>query len=157
MKRIAPIIAVLAVGVIPLVAQTTTEKTTDISENSDGSVTKTETRTTTFNPQIQTKMVKYFDTYKTDKYGLPPAWVTNMEVKQIPVGWRTTQIAPGVVVSEKERAYLMDAPADLISVLPDAATGVRYYVAGSNVVAMDSNYTVVDSFRIPSVKFTLDD
>lgn len=152
------IVSLFAIGMIPLVAETTTEKTTDVTKNSDGSITKTETKTTTtFDPKVQTKVVKYFDTYKTERYGLPPAWVTKFKVKEVPAAWRTTRIAPGVVVSQKERAYLVDAPADLVSVLPTATSGVRYYVAGSNVVAVDSSYKVVDSIQIPSVKFTVED
>ena len=74
-------------------------------------------------------------------------------MKEIPAGWRTTRIAPGLVVQEKERPYLVEAPAELIDVLPPSTGGVRYYVAGSNVVAMDSTYKIVDSVHIPSVKF----
>ncbi len=157
MKRITITLGALAIGsILPLLAQTTTEKTTDITKNPDGSVTKTETKTTTFNPEVRTKVVKYFDTYKTEKYGLPPAWVTKVKVKEVPTTWRTT-LAPGVVITEKERPYLVEAPSDLISVLPTPASGVRYYVAGSNVVAVDSSYRVVDAVQIPSIKLTVDD
>lgn len=155
MKRITITLSALAIGsILPLLAQTTTEKTTDVTKNADGSVTKTETKTTTFNPEVRTKVVKYFDTYKTEQYGLPPAWVTKVKVQEVPTTWRTT-ISPGVVISEKERSYLVDAPSDLVSVLPPPATGVRYYVAGSNVVAVDSSYRVVDAVQIPSIKFTV--
>lgn len=154
MKSFIPVLSAIALGCVSLNAQVT-EQTTDVSTNADGSVTKTQT-TTTFNPEYQTKVVKYFDAYKTNPYGLPPEWVTQMKVKEIPAGWRTSRVAPGVVFREEERAHLVAAPAELISVLPTAATGVSYYVAGSNVVAVDSSYRVVDSIQIPSVKFIVD-
>ncbi|MES2920593.1 MAG: hypothetical protein V4819_03555 [Verrucomicrobiota bacterium] len=40
--------------------------------------------------------------------------------------------------------------------LPAPSTGVRYYVAGSNVVAVDSEYRVVDSVQIPSIKLSIE-
>lgn len=52
------------------VKETTTEKTT--KTNADGTVEET-TTTTTFNPEVQTKVVKYFDTYKTLPYGGVPS------------------------------------------------------------------------------------
>lgn len=154
MKRIIATVAPLVIGsALPLLAEVTTEETTTTA---DGSVTKTETKTTTFDPQSKTKIVKYFDTYKSEPHGLPPAWITKIKVKEIPSTWRTARITPGVVVSEKERAYLIAAPSDLISILPTPASGVRYYVAGSNVIAVDANYRVVDSIQVPSVKFTVE-
>ena len=156
MKRINVTLSALALGsIIPLLAQTTTEKTTDVTRNGDGSVTKTETKTTTFNPQVRTKVVKYFDKYKTEKYGLPPAWGARVKVKEVPAAWRTS-IAPGLVITEEHRPHLVEAPPELVSELPPAEGGVRYYVAGSNVVAVDSRYQVVDSVQIPSIKFTMD-
>ncbi len=156
MKRVTIALSAIALGsLLPLLAETTTEKTTDVSKNADGSVTKTETKTVTFNPEARTKVVKYFDTYKTEKYGLPPAWATKVKVKEVPATWRAT-LAPGLVITEKERPYLVEAPSDLVSVLPPSASGVRYYVAGSNVVAVDSEYRVVDSVQIPSIKLTVD-
>ena len=159
MKSIAHAISLVTLGcTLSLSAQTTqTEKTTDVTKNADGSVSKTETTTTTFNPEARTKVVTYFDAYKTNPHGLPPGWVSKVKVKEIPSSWRTTRIAPGLVVTEKERPYLMEAPPELIKVLPAPAGGVRYYVAGSNVVAVDSTYKVVDSIQIPSVKYTVED
>ena len=37
--------------------------------------------------------------------------------------------------------------------MPAPAGAVRYYVAGSNVVAVNPAYQVVDSIQIPTVKF----
>ena len=48
--RIAPLVLV---GILPVWAETTTEKTTDVTKNADGSVTKTQTKTTTFNPEAR--------------------------------------------------------------------------------------------------------
>lgn len=156
MKTIVTVCSIATAGfLLPLSAQTT-ETRTDVTTNPDGSVTKTET-TTTFNPEARTKVVKYFETYKTNPYGLPPAWVTKMQLKEIPVTWRTTRISPGLVIQEKERPFLVDAPPDLIQVLPKATGDVRYYVAGSNVVAVDKTYKVVDSVQIPSIKIVVDD
>ncbi|MES2657956.1 MAG: hypothetical protein V4689_05030 [Verrucomicrobiota bacterium] len=42
-------------------------------------------------------------------------------------------------------------------VLPAPQTGVRYYVAGSNVVAVDTSYKVIDSVQIPTIKYTDND
>ena len=122
MKNIATAFAITTMtAVLPLAAQVTqtTEKNT-VRENADGSVTEKNTTTTrTFNPEVRTRVVKYFDPYKSELYGLPPK---------------------------------------LVEVLPPVeSTEVRYYVAGSNVVAVDENYRVVDSIQIPSVKITVDD
>lgn len=136
------------------VTETTTEKTT--TRNPDGSVNETTTTTTTFNPEAQTKVVQYFDTYKTSPYGLPPEWATQMKIKQLPPAWRTARIAPGTVVTQEHRGYLLEAPPALIKVLPPAQPDVRYYVAGGNVVAIDKTYKIVDSLRIPSVKFEVE-
>ena len=158
MKSIVHVFSLVTLGwTLSLSAQTTqTEKTTEVTKNADGSVSKTETTTTTFNPEARTKVVTYFDTYKTNPHGLPPSWAAKVKVKEIPVTWRTSRIAPGIVVTEKERPFLMDAPPELVQVLPAPSAGVRYYVAGSNVVAVDKTYKVVDSIQIPSVRYTED-
>ena len=136
------------------VTETTTEKST--TRNPDGSISETTTTTTHFNPEAQTKVVKYFDTYKTNPNGLPPEWSTRMKIKQLPPAWRTGPVARGTVVTQEHRAFLMDAPPALIQVLPPPPADVRYYVAGGNVVAVDKTYKVVDSIRIPSVKFDVE-
>jgi hypothetical protein len=158
MKPTSIITTILAAAAIHVAhaQSSTTEKTTEVQQNADGSTTTTETTSTTFNPEARTKVVTYFDAYKTSPHGLPPAWATQVRVKEVPTAWRTTRIAPGVVIQEKERGYLVDAPAELIKVLPAASSGVHYYVAGSNVVAVDSSYRIVDSIQIPTVKFTVD-
>jgi hypothetical protein len=160
MKATSTAIAVAVLGIaLPVSAQVTeTKEKTEVRENADGSTTeKRTTTTTTFNPQVRTKVVKYFEPYKTERYGLPPAYVTKVKVKEIPAAWRTTAIAPGVVITEKERPYLVEAPPELIKVLPAPAAETRYYMAGGNVVAVDKSYKVVDSIQVPSVKITVDD
>ena len=159
MKTTKTVIAVAALGfILPVSAETQTKEKTEVRENADGSTTeKTTTTTTTFNPETKTKVVKYFDTYKTERYGLPPAYVTKVKVKEIPAAWRTTAIAPGLVITEKERPFLVEAPPELIKVLPAPTPDVRYYMAGGNVVAVDKTYKVVDSIQVPSVKITVDD
>jgi hypothetical protein len=160
MKATSTAIAAAVLGIaLPVSAQVTeTKEKTEVRENADGSTTeKHTTTTTTFNPQVRTKVVKYFEPYKTERYGLPPAYVTKVKVKEIPAAWRTTAIAPGVVITEKERPYLVEAPPELIKVLPAPAAETRYYMAGGNVVAVDKSYKVVDSIQVPSVKITVDD
>lgn len=139
-------------------AVTQTTETTETTRTRNGAVTETTTTTThVFNPEARTKVVTYFDQYKTDPHGLPPGFVKQVRVKEIPVEWRTTRIAPGVVVTEKQRPYLVSAPAELVSVLPAPEEGVRYYVAGSNVVSVDSSYRIIDSVQIPSIKYSEDE
>lgn len=161
MRTIAKAFGAIALGtLLPLVAQVTeTEETTEVQRNPDGSTTETNVvTTTTFNPEARTKVVKYFETYKGERYGLPPAWVTRFKVKEIPAAWRTTRIAPGLVVTEKQRPYLVEAPPELVKVLPaPVSEDVRYFVAGGNVVAVDKGYRVVDSIQIPSVKITVEE
>ena len=159
MKSILNIYGLVAFGcMLPLSAQeTTTTETTETSRTANGVTATTTTTTTTFNPEARTKVVTYFDTYKGNPYGLPPGYTRKIHVKEIPAAWRTTRIAPSVVVTEAQRSYLLDAPADLIKVLPAASSGIRYYIAGSNVVAVDSSYKIVDSIQIPSVKYTEDE
>ena len=131
--------------------ETTTEKST--TRNPDGTVSESTTTTTYFKPEAQTKVVQYFETYKTSPYGLPPEWSPQMKIKEIPPAWRTTRIAPGTVVTEQLRPFLMEAPPALVKVLPPPTSEVRYYVAGGSVVAVDKTYKVVDSIQIPTFKF----
>lgn len=160
MKTITKAFGIASLLVLPVVAQVTeTTETTETTEHEDGSVTETTTTTTrTFDPALRTKVVSYFDPYKEERYGLPPGVYTDEVVTKIPTAWRTTAIAPGVVVTEKERPYLVAAPPKLISLLPPAEERhVKYYVAGGNVVAVDKEYRVVDSVHIPTVKFTVEE
>lgn len=158
-KSTITISSLIALGtLLPLTAQVTeTTETTETSRSPSGAVTETTTTTQTFNPEARTQVVTYFDRYKTSPHGLPPGFVQKVQVKEIPTAWRTTRISPGVVVSENQRSYLIAAPPELVKVLPAPSGGVRYYMAGSNVVAVDSSYKVVDSVQIPSIKYTEDE
>ncbi|MES2466380.1 MAG: hypothetical protein V4675_03675 [Verrucomicrobiota bacterium] len=135
-------------------SQTKTEKTT--KTNPDGSTQQTTTTITTFNPETNTKVVEYFDAYKANPYGLPPEWTTRMKIKQIPPAWRTTQIPAGTIVTKEQQELLLEAPPALVKVLPAPKPEIRYYVAGGNVIAVDKSYKVVDSLRVPSVKFDVE-
>lgn len=159
MKTLTQAIVIAALGVVlPVTAQVTeTREKTETQEHADGSVTEKHTTTTkTFDADVQKRVVKYFDPYKEERYGLPPALVTSVKVKEIPATWRTTRIGSGVVITEKERPYLVAAPPELVKILP-AREEVRYYVAGGNVVAVDKEYRVVDSIQIPSIKIMVDE
>lgn len=152
MKPIFRACSIVTLGcVLPLAAQQTkTTETSEVQKHADGSVTKTDTTTTrTFNPEARSKVVTYFETYKGK-----PEW--RAKFKGVPAEWRTSRIEPGVVVTETQRSHLVEAPADLVSVLPQPTAGVRYYVAGSNVVAVDESYRVVDSIQVPSIKIEAD-
>ncbi len=147
---------VISVGMaLPLSAQQSTTETTETTRSAGGVTETTTTTTTTFNPEARTKVITYFDSYKSNPHGLPLGWTA--KVKQVPTVWRTSRINPGVVISENQRSYLVDAPADLVKVLPAPAAGVRYYVAGSNVVAVDPTFKIVDSVQIPTIKYEEDD
>ncbi len=159
MKSIITAASIITLGcVLPLSAQVTeTTETTERTQGAGGAVTETTTTTSSFNPEVRTNVVTYFDSYKGNPHGLPPGFVQKVRVKEIPTAWTTTRIDPGVVVTEAQRPYLVAAPADLVKVMPPPSSGVRYYVAGSNVVAVDSSYKIVDSVRIPTVKYTEDE
>ncbi len=144
----------LALPALGQVTETTKEKTT--KETADGSVEQRTTTTTTFSPEVKTKVVEYFDTYKTNPHGLPPEWATQMKIKELPPTWRTGQIASGTVVTQEHRAFLYEAPPALVKVLPAPRPDTRYYVAGGNIIAVDKTYKVVDSLRVPSIKFDVD-
>ncbi len=154
MKTISTLIGALTVAAaLPLAAQVTEKKSTT-ETTTDGTVTETtETTTTTFNPAARKKVTTYFEKYKSEPYGLPPAWVSKVKVKQIPAKWRTDNMTPGFVIPEAQRTYLYAAPTDLVQVLPKADDGVMYYVAGRNVVAVTKDYKVVDSIAVPSVTY----
>lgn len=134
------------------VKETKTEKTT--TKSADGTVEQSTTTTTTFKPEVQTKVVQYFDTYKASPHGLPPEWAAQIKIKELPATWTTARIAPGTVFADDARGFLVAAPPALVKVLPPAQPEVRYYVAGGNVVAIDKTYKVIDSVRIPTVNLT---
>jgi hypothetical protein len=106
-----------------------------------------------FNSHARSKVVQYFDTFRADPMGLPPACAARIKSKEIPAPWENSGIAPGVVVSESERSALVEAPAELVKVLSTRSQDdVRYYLAGSNLVATTAAFKVLDSVRIPTVR-----
>ena len=113
-------------------------------------------KSTVFTPQVETKVTRYFDTYKSNPHGLPPQWSTKLKAEKIPATWKSSRIIIGTTIPKAERDYLIEAPDDLLKVLPEPRTGVHYYVAGSNVVALNSDYKVVDAIRVPSIKIDMD-
>jgi hypothetical protein len=83
---------------------------------------------------------------------------TRIKAKEIPMAWRTSRITPGVVLQEEQREHLAEAPQDLVKILPSAPSGVKYYIAGSNVVAVETkSYRIVDSVQIPTIQIRADD
>ena len=68
--------------------------------------------------------------------------------------WRS--IPTGTVITDVYRPLLVEAPEKLVSYFP-ADAGYSYYIAGSNVVAIDDGYRVVDSIRIPTIRFEVGD
>lgn len=100
----------------------------------------------------QTKVVQYYDTYRNNPAGLPPGTLVKLNVNVIPGWWGSSRIAPGVVLKESERDSLLDAPRELVRVLPVHSEPIRYYLAGSHFVAVDEGYKVVDSIPIPSIR-----
>lgn len=101
------------------------------------------------------KVVQYFDTYRTNPLGLPPSCAAAIKVEEIPESWTTAGIAPGKVVQVSERQALVEAPAELVRALPAGQPAVRYFLAGTNLVAVDSGYKVVDSIRLPRVRLSV--
>jgi hypothetical protein len=158
MKHIAKTLGLASLALLlpkPVEAQVMKTEKTEVQQSSDG--TTTETKTVTFSPDVRTRVIKYFDTYRTSEYGLPPAIVTRVKAKRPPKVWLSTRISPGVVISETERPMLVEAPPELVQLMPTSDVKVRYYIAGENVVAVDESYRVVDSIQIPSVKIKVDD
>lgn len=155
MKRtILPSVAASLTLLMPALAQVTETTTkTETTQSANGTVTESSsTTTTTFQPEIRTKAVQYFETYKANPHGLPPGLSERVVLRDVPAAWRTTRLAPGVILTEKERPFLIEAPPELVRVLPAPTPEVRYYLAGSNVVAVNKTYQVVDSIQIPTVK-----
>lgn len=109
--------------------------------------------TTVFTSHARTKAVQYFDTYRSEPFGLPPGCVSIMnpsENSQAPL-----QISVGQVIREDDRVRLLDAPAELVRVFPAQPRDVRYCMAGNQLVAVDANCRVLDSIRIPTIRSTM--
>ena len=123
------------------------------SRDTSAQASGTQTSSTTFTADAKTKALRYFETHKGSQHGLPANVAAKIKANQIPQQWKSSRIDPGTMLQEKERSYLVEAPADLVEQLPQAPSGVRYYIAGSNVVAVDQNFRVVDAIQIPTIQF----
>lgn len=139
-----------------------TGQTTDTGQAAGGrgNANSSETRTganasATFNPEVRTKVLSYFDTHKSHPHGLPPGLAKKFVAEEIPSAWRIG-MQPGIEIKEELRTHLVEVPSDLQKFLPETQDNIRYYIAGSNVIAVDSDYSVVDSIQIPSVKYTVE-
>lgn len=154
--KLKTILGALAIcGVFTVHAQTTTTEKT-IQRNADGTTTET-TRTVTIEPEIRTKVVQYFEPYKTERFGLPPDVVTKFEVAKLPEQWRTVGITRGSVIEAENRTLLVKAPPKLVEILPSYPDqGYNVFLAGGNVVVVDPEFRVIDSIRIPTITFTTD-
>lgn len=104
-----------------------------------------------FGSHARTKVIQYFDTYQTDPLGLPDDCVVRMR-KTVPAEWATAGIGRGSVIGAEEREALVDIPAELVRMLPADDSTVRYYLAGSQLVAVDAGYKVLDTIPIPTLR-----
>lgn len=105
-----------------------------------------------FNPHARAKAVQYFDTYRAEPYGLPPGCVAMMNPIEDPASAANIGVSVGQIVKESERAGLLDAPSDLVRVFPPQPEGVRYCLAGNQLIVVDGNCRVLDSIRIPTIR-----
>lgn len=104
-----------------------------------------------FSSHVRSKVVQYFDTYRNDPLGLPAASSASIEAGEIPAAWIASGIRAGVVVQASERSALVEVPTEVVRILPARQPSIRYFLAGSNLVAVDPGYKVVDSIEIPTV------
>lgn len=109
-----------------------------------------------FGSHVRTKVVQYFDTYQTDPLGLPEGCAARIG-KAVPAGWTAAGIRRGSVIGAEERQALVDIPAELVRMLPADGSTVRYYLAGSQLVAVDANYKVLDTIPIPTVRISVNE
>lgn len=104
-----------------------------------------------FNAHSRSKVVQYFDTYRNDPMGLPPGWASGISGK--PAGWGNLEFVSGRVIPAGERSSLIGVPVELVRVLAaQSGVDVRYFLAGSSLVAVDPAYRVLDAVRIPTVR-----
>lgn len=106
---------------------------------------------TLFNSHARAKAVQYFDTFRAEPYGLPPACFAMMNPMENPALIANIGINVGQMVKENERVGLLDAPSELVRVFPAQPQGVRYCLAGNHLVVVDGNCRVLDSVRIPTI------
>jgi hypothetical protein len=104
-----------------------------------------------FNSHARAKAVQYFDTYRAEPYGLPPACVALMNPIENPAEMAEVEVAVGKVVKDSERARLLEIPSDLARIFPNQPEGFRYCIAGSHLIVVDEGCRVMDLVRIPTI------
>lgn len=107
-----------------------------------------------FGSHARSKVVQYFDTYQTDPLGLPADCAADVRPGRLPADWTTGIMACGTVITEASRPALVEAPEELVRVLPADEAEVHYYLAGNHLVALDAGYKILDSVRIPTVRLS---
>ncbi len=105
-----------------------------------------------FSSHARSKVVQYFDTYRADPLGLPADCAAQVHASEIPASWTTGAVACGTSLPEADLSALVRVPNELVRVLPAKQPSVRYYLAGSNFVAVDFKNKVVDSIWLPTVR-----
>lgn len=100
----------------------------------------------------RSKVLQYFDTYRADPLGLPAECAARMRSGEIPGTWVNSAISSGTVIGGNQRTALVVVSEELVRMMPARKQAVRYFLAGSNLVALDSGYKVVESIRIPTVR-----
>jgi len=106
-----------------------------------------------FNAHARSKVVQYFDTYRSEPLGLPPACAARIGAGGMPAGWGNPGIASGLMIPENERSFLIELPVELTRVLAvQSEVEVRYYLAGTSLVAVDAGYKVMDFVPIPTLR-----
>jgi len=106
-----------------------------------------------FNAHARSKVVQYFDTYRSEPLGLPPGCAATGSGAGLPAGWNGPGISSGGVIPESERAFLVEVPVEMVKVLAaQSEVEVRYFLAGGSLVAVDPGWKVLDSVRIPTVR-----
>ena len=103
-----------------------------------------------FNAYARSKVVQYFDTYRSEPIGLPSGSAPMVGTVG-DAGWEGPEIISGTVIPESDRSFLLDVPVELVRVLAaQSQVVVRYYLAGNSLVAVDPGYKVMDLVRIPT-------
>ncbi len=97
--------------------------------------------TVIFGSHVRSKVLQYFDTLEEDRTGSSP-------------GFGQAKMTRGKVVTKAERESLTEVPRELARVLPDSMQWVGYHLAGSYLIAVDSQYKILDSILIPAVQRT---
>ena len=101
-----------------------------------------------FSPQVRSKALHYFDTFRYDPQGLPPS--LRLEFTTVE-SLDKFDLSCGSIVPEESREILLQIPQELLRILSANSKGYRYYLAGNKVLALDELYKVVDVIKIPNL------